>query len=148
MKSIEVQTEILISAPKEKVAQYTADPDTATEWYENIKVVEWKSPKPLRVGSLVAFTARFLGKKLEYTYRINDYIPGQRLIMKTAEGPFEMQTTYLWESVGSDRTKMTLINKGNPSGFSALFSPLMKMAMRNANKKDLNNLKNILERQQ
>ena len=145
MKTIEVKTDILISVNSEKVAQYAADPDNAPKWYNNIKSVEWKSPKPLAIGSQVAFIAQFLGRKLEYTYAITEYIPGKKLVMRTADGPFEMQTTYLWEAINENTTRMTLINKGNPQGFSAIFSPFMKMAMRKANEKDLKKLKGMLE---
>ena len=145
MKTIEVKTDILISVNSEKVALYAADPDNAPKWYNNIKSVEWKSPKPLAIGSQVAFIAQFLGRKLEYTYAITEYIPGKKLVMRTADGPFEMQTTYLWVAINENTTQMTLINKGSPQGFSAIYSPFMKMAMRKANEKDLKKLKGMLE---
>jgi hypothetical protein len=142
---VNVLTEIDIARDKEIVAAYAANPDHAPEWYVNIKSAEWKTPKPLGVGSQVAFTAKFLGKELAYTYEITEYVPGVKLIMRTAEGPFPMETTYTWEATANGQTHMTLRNRGEPSGFSKLFAPLMSSAMKRANKKDLKKLKEILE---
>ena len=146
MKEVDVLTEIEIACPVEKVAEYVANPDNALEWYVNIKEAVWKTQKPLTIGSQIAFTAKFLGRKFEYTYEITTYEPGKKLVMQTAEGPFPMQTTYTWESMGNNRTKMTLRNNGRPSGFSKLFAPFMASAMRKANTKDLELLKKILEK--
>ncbi len=123
----------------------TADPDNVTAWYVNIKAVEWKSPPPVGVGSRIAFVAQFLGRRLAYTYEVNDFVPGERLVMSTSEGPFPMETTYTWEDAGNGRTRMTLRNRGEPSGFSKVAAPMMAAAIRRANKKDLARLKTILE---
>jgi hypothetical protein len=138
--TVDVQTEIEIHRPRAEVAGYAADPAHATDWYENIQSVEWKTPPPLAIGSRVAFVARFLGRQLAYTYEITDYTPGERLVMSTASGPFAMETTYVWSDTPSGGTKMTLRNRGGPTGFSRFVAPMMKMAMRRANRKDLRRL--------
>jgi hypothetical protein len=56
-----------------------------------------------------------------------------------------METTYTWQEVGPTSTRMTLRNRGEPSGFSKLAAPLMASAMRRANRKDLEQLKAALE---
>ncbi len=143
--AVDVLTEIVISCPRDQVAGYAADPGNAPEWYANIDSVEWKTPPPLGVGSRLAFVARFLGRRLAYTYEIVDLVPGTRLVMRTAEGPFPMETTYTWEAVGENSTRMTLRNRGEPSGFSKVGAPFMAAAMRRANRKDLACLKTLME---
>jgi uncharacterized protein YndB with AHSA1/START domain len=142
---VDVQTEIEIARPRDEVAAYAADPDNATAWYRNINRVEWKSPRPLSVGSLVAFEAQFLGRSLAYTYQIRDLVPGERLVMSTADGPFAMETTYTWTDTPSNGTRMTLRNRGTPTGFSKLVAPFMQAALRRANRADLAQLKALLE---
>jgi uncharacterized membrane protein len=143
--SVDVETEIVIDRPLAAVSAYAADPTNAPEWYENIESVEWKTPPPATVGSQLAFAARFLGRRLEYTYEIVELVPGERLVMRTAQGPFPMETTYTWSAVDAGSTRMTLRNRGEPAGFSKAVAPLMAKAMRRANGKDLAKVKAILE---
>jgi uncharacterized protein YndB with AHSA1/START domain len=142
---VDVRTEVEIDRPRHEVAAYASDPDHATAWYENIKAVEWKSPKPLAVGSRIAFIAQFLGRRLAYTYEVKELVAGERLVMSTDQGPFPMETTYAWEETESGGTHMTLRNRGEPSGFSRVAGPIMAGAMRRANRKDLDRLKTLLE---
>jgi hypothetical protein len=143
--SVDVTTTITIARPIDVVAAYAIDPANAPAWYENIEAVEWVTPPPVGIGSQVAFVARFLGRRLAYTYEFIDVRLGERLVMRTAQGPFPMETTYAWSAAGADRTLMTLRNRGEPSGFSRLTAPIMATAMKRANRKDLARLRSILE---
>ena len=144
--AVDVQVERTIPRPRSEVAAYAADPDNTTSWYSNIKTVEWETPRPLAVGSRLAFIATFLGRRLAYTYEIRELVPGERLVMSTAQGPFPMETTYTWEDAGDGATRMTLRNRGEPSGFKKIAAPVMARAMRRAMTKDLERLSEILRR--
>lgn len=143
---VDVVSTIEIERPVDAVAAYAQDPGNAPEWYANIMSVEWETSPPLSLGSRIAFRARFLGRQLAYTYEIVELVPGSRLVMRTAEGPFPMETTYAWEGAGEGRTRMTLSNRGEPSGFASVAGPAMARAMSRANAKDLARLKALLER--
>ena len=141
---VDVVTDIHIAAPPERVAGYAADPAHAPDWYANIDSVEWLTPPPVALGSRMAFVARFLGRRLAYTYEVIEFVPGRRLLMRTAQGPLPMETTYDWEPDGAG-TRMSLRNRGEPAGFAGIAAPLMAAAMRRANRKDLRALKAIVE---
>jgi hypothetical protein len=142
--AVDVVTEITINRSTDVVSAYAGDPTNAPKWYKNIVAVEWKTDPPMKVGSKVAFVAHFLGRRLAYTYEIREMAPGERLVMSTAEGPFPMETTYSWTDCGG-ATRMTLRNRGEPSGFSKVAAPFMASAMRRANRKDLVKLRELLE---
>ena len=142
--AVDVQVETEILRPVDEVAAYAGDPGNAPEWYANIRSVEWRTEPPVRVGSRMDFVAHFLGRQIAYTYEVTELVPGRRLVMETAQGPFPMQTTYTWDpTVGG--TRMTLRNTGEPSGFSKVTAPVMEVAMRRATNKDLTRLKALLE---
>lgn len=143
--AVDVRTQIDVDRPRDEVAAFAADPDNATRWYTNIKQVTWKTPRPLAAGSRFEFVAEFLGRRLQYTYEVTEWDPGERFVMATAEGPFPMRTTYAWRDAPGGGTTMELRNDGVPSGFKAIAAPLMAAAMRRENRKDLRRLKELLE---
>jgi uncharacterized membrane protein len=141
---VDVITEIVIDRPSETVARYASDPDRVPDWYANIRSVEWRTERPLRIGSRLAFVAHFLGRRMAYTYEVTE-LSSTHLVMRTSEGPFPMETSYAWERIDDSRTRMTLRNRGKPTGFSKWLAPFMAVAIRHANRKDLMLLKRQLE---
>ena len=144
--AVDVQVETVIARPVTEVAAYAGDPSHAPDWYVNIREVTWRTPPPVALGSRMDFVARFLGRRLSYTYEVVELVPGERLAMRTADGPFPMETTYTWEPAGDAGTRMTLRNRGTPSGLAGVAAPVMERSMRRATTKDLARLKTILER--
>ncbi len=142
---VDVSTEIEIRRGRAEVARFACDPDNAASWYQNIQSVDWKTPRPVAVGSRIAFVARFLGRRLDYTYEVKTLIAGERFVMATDAGPFPMETTYTWSDTPEGGTRMTLRNRGEPAGFGKVAAPMLATAMRRANRKDLARLKLIIE---
>ena len=144
--NVDVVTNIEIDKPRSDVAAFAGEPDNAPAWYQNIQSVEWITQGPMAIGSQVAFVARFLGRRLAYTYEIRELVPGHRLRMSTSDGPFAMETTYTWTDTAGGGTLMGLRNRGTPSGFAQMAAPAMAGAMQRANRNDLARLKFLLER--
>ena len=142
---VDVRVDTVIARPVAEVAGYAGDPTHAPEWYVNIREVVWQTPTPVAIGSRMDFVARFLGRRLAYTYEVVELVPDERLVMRTADGPFPMETTYTWEPVGDGATRMTLRNRGRPSGFAGIAAPVMRRAVRRATTKDLERLRSLLE---
>lgn len=142
--AVDVTVETRIERPVGDVAAFAGDPSNAPSWYVNIESVHWQTPPPVGLGSRMDFVATFLGRRIEYTYEVTELVPGERLVMRTAQGPFPMQTTYAWEPADGG-TRMTLRNDGSPSGFARIAAPVMELAMRRAMTKDLAALKRKLE---
>jgi uncharacterized membrane protein len=144
-RDVDVVTETVIRRPREEVAAYAGDPTNAPEWYANIASVEWQTPPPVGIGSRMDFVATFLGRRLAYTYEVVEMVPGERMVMRTAQGPFPMETTYTWEALDPDSTRMSLRNRGRPAGFSRIVAPFMAAAVRRANHADLARLRTLFE---
>lgn len=136
---VDVEVESVLPFPRAQVAAYAGDPGRAPEWYANIDTVRWRTPPPVAVGSQMDFEARFLGRRLSYTYEVVELVPGERLVMRTADGPFPMETTYTWVDAPGG-TLMRLRNRGTPTGFAKVGAPVMRRAMRAAMAKDLTRL--------
>jgi uncharacterized protein YndB with AHSA1/START domain len=143
--SVDVTVETTINRPPAEVAAYAGDPTNAPQWYANISLVRWRTLPPMGVGSQLEFEARFLARRMSYTYEVVELVPGERLVMRTTDGPFPMETTYVWQPADAG-TRMTLRNRGKPAAFARLATPLLERAVRRATRKDLARLKALLER--
>jgi hypothetical protein len=146
---VDVTVSTLLDVPRETVAAFAGDPGNAPTWYSNIRSVRWHGTPVVQVGARMDFVARFLGRELAYTYEVVELDPGRRMVMRTASGPFPMETTYTWwdEEPGprGPRSGMSLRNRGTPSGFAAVGSGALSLAMRRATSKDLARLTALLE---
>ena len=142
---VDVDTEIVIDRPRDEVAAYAGDLTNAPEWYTNLRGLEWKTEPPVGVGSQVEFIAMFLGRELQFVFEIREWVPGERLVMASAEGPFPLETTFAWEDHTAGGTRMRLRNRGDVAE-TGLDAPVVSRQMEKAMGNDLKRIKRILER--
>jgi len=111
--SVDVQVEVVIDSPVVEVASFAGDSGSAPQWYANIASVSWQTAPPVSVGSRMDFVVHLLGRTLAYTHEVVELKPNRRLVMRTADGPFPMETTYTWHQADVGGTRMTLRNPGH-----------------------------------
>lgn len=140
---IDVVSEIEIARPRAEVAAFVLDQDNAPRWYANVESVDWDTPPPVAAGARFTHVAKVFGT-VTYTYEVRELVDGERLVVSTADGPFEMETTFTWADAPGGGTLMTLRNSGEPK--NKLSASVIAKAMRRANRKDLHRLKKLLER--
>ena len=145
---IDVQAEAVINRPRDVVFSFATDPANAPRWCSGIKSVRWETRPPLRRGSRMTFEARFMSRPFEYTSEVAELVPGERLVMRAAPGPYAMETTYTCSDAGPGRTRLSLRNHGEPGEWASTAARVIAGAMKKANLKDLAALKLLLEKPQ
>src|SRR5215207_7268835 len=142
---IHVEEQIRIERPRAEVAAWAADPDNAPRWRGDVEKVEWKSAPPLRTGARIALTTPSLGLPLAYRYTVEDHVPGERTVLRTEEGPFPIETTLAFaDAEDGAATDVTLTTSGEKQG-SKLATRILERTIRRTNRKDLEQLKALLE---
>jgi uncharacterized membrane protein len=142
---VDVMADVVIDRPCEDVAAYASDLNNVGDWYESIESVSWKTPPPVAAGSQLDIVVSVLGRRTTYAYEILDFVPGERLAMRSGDGPVPLETTYTWAPIDDGRTRMAIRNYGEPSGFAKLGAPMMSAGIRRSSQRDLKTLKRILE---
>ena len=142
---MDVELHTTIERPRDQVADYCCDPANVTAWQANISAVRMETPPPTALGSRFRFTSGFLGRTLDYIYEVVDLVPARRIVMRSDRGPFQLETTYLWDDAAGGGTWMTMRNRGEPTAFAGLADPILATAVRRAGTKDLARLKFLLE---
>jgi uncharacterized membrane protein len=143
---IDITAGVAIRAPLREVADYMIDPAHDPEWIGGVGEVRMETPPPLAVGSRVARVASFLRRRVEYVNEVVELDPDRVLDMRSVRAPFPMRVTYSFEARGADGTIVRNRVRGAPGGFFALFGPFLAPMVKRSVQKDLERLRDLLER--
>jgi uncharacterized membrane protein len=145
---IDVTARVEVRRPRADVAAFMTDPANDPAWIGGVREVRVETPPPLAPGSRVARVAAFLGRRVEYVNEIIELDPGRVLDMRSVKAPFPMRVTYSFEDLAADGAATVVRNRvqGEPGGFFALFGPLLAPLVRRSVQRDLERLRDLLER--
>ncbi len=139
----DVAVEIEVARPRADVARYATDWRNDTEWIGALAEARLVTEPPFGVGSQVARTARFLGRRIEYVNEVVEYEPERRLVMRSVKAPFPMTVVYEFEDA-EDGTLARIRVDGEPGRLYAVAGPLMDAAVRRNLRRDLERLEQLV----
>ena len=143
---IEVTVEVPIARPRSRVAAVMFDPANDAAWTSGVLEARPITGGRHRQGSRVERKVRFVGKTFSYEYRVLA-ADGDRFVEMEVDEPFPMHIRYELEDAAGG-TLARIRTSGEPSGFFRFGGPIMKAMVRRNIRKDLRNLKELLEGQQ
>ena len=120
------------------------DPRNDKAWTKAVIEVRQLDEGPVRPGTRVERTVRFLGKRFSYVYEVLASDP-QRSLELTVTQPFPMHVRYQLDDAENGDTVASIRTWGDATGFFRVAGPLMAVMVRKNIGRDLEMLKRQLE---
>jgi carbon monoxide dehydrogenase subunit G len=149
-----IQFEVKRNFPVSKEETYAGllDLDSAHQWMQGLVEIERTDQGPLQVGSQWKETRKMFGKEASEHFEVVSLEKPEKIVLrcdgtKGTTGKGEYVFTYLLTSAG-EHTDVTMIGEiRGLTGLSKIFGKLMAGAFKKACAKDLDSLKNYLEKE-
>lgn len=140
----QVNVSVMIARPPEDVFAFISDFSKNALWQSGVQKAWFTSDGPLREGSTYTQLSRFLGRDIEFNFRIIRYEPGRLVEFETVSGTFPVHIIRQVEPVPAG-TRVTAIIEGDAGGVFKLFAPLLDFMTKRQIQGDYKRLKALLE---
>ena len=141
MLKVEISCEI--KRPVEEVFAYATDPAKTPEWKTSVLESSAEPEGPMRVGTQIHTVMRLLGRRLESTAEVTEFVPNRKLVQK-ANSPFPVEVTCLTEPTSAG-TKVTAMAVAEPGGFFKMAEPVLVLIAKKQGHAELATMKALLE---
>lgn len=135
-----------IERPAAEVFDFVAEMTNNPRWQRGMRSCRWTSEPPLRVGSTYEQVARFLGKEVVTSFRVNGHEAGRAVTIASTAGSFPITVTRTVEPLGAGRCRAREVVDGDPRGFYRIAAPILRRVVERSMRADHGRLKGLLER--
>ena len=125
---IHIEKSGIIHRPVEEVFDYVSDLTHSAEWQTGLVEIRKTTEGPLGVGTRYTFVRLFMGRKMEASNEITEFVPNVKVAFKTISGPVPLEASYTFEAEGRN-TKLTAMLDMHPGGFISLAEPLISASL-------------------
>ncbi len=141
---INIEVRISVSRPPDEVFAFISNFENNPKWQSGMLEAQFTSKGPLGVGSTYVQVAKFLGRRIESTFEVVEYVPNRLVKAASTSGPFPITFTRIVDS-GMDGAVVSAIVEGDATGFFKLAEPLLARMVRRTVNADYRTLKALLE---
>ena len=139
-----IEETVEIKCPADKVFAYVADAKSWPKWQLSMLEAKQMSSGEMGVGTTFGGVNKVMGRRMAWTSKVTEYERNKtwREVIKSGSTLLDEHLTFHPVERG---TKVTQVYDMKAGGFLKLFAPMMISSMRKEMKKNLSNLKSILE---
>lgn len=137
----------MIYRPIGQVFDFVSTPENDFQWQYGILESAKLSGGTSKIGTLFRSVGHSIGRRIESTFEVIEYIPNRKYGFKSLSGPLQSQTFYTFE-IASGSTKVSVSTQTNPVNFFQIGEGVLEKKMKKQLKEDLAMLKEILEAKQ
>jgi hypothetical protein len=141
---ITVEVSEIINRPIEEVFAFVADNRNDVRWQDGLIEVKLTPDGPVGVGTQVHEVRKFMGRRIESTRVITEFIPNRKSAGKSLDGPTQVEGYLAFEPVEGG-TKVTQHMEMQSTGFMAVAEPLVASGLRRSLTGAFGDLKDLLE---
>jgi uncharacterized protein YndB with AHSA1/START domain len=91
------EASITIGRPIEEVFAVVSEPANDHRWSSAVIEAGFTTPGPAGVGSIAHYGNRFLGRRIDYDWRIVEFEPNRRFVAKSIGAPVPTRATLTFE---------------------------------------------------
>ena len=143
---MELSCNVSINRPIQEVFTFVTTIEKMSLWMSELVEAKQTSEGPVGVGKMASAVANPLGRRVESTQEITDYVPNRKFAFKSTSGPLKTQDEFSFES-DAGGTKVTRTTKGEFGGFFKMAEPLFVRMLTRQFETNFANLKDLLEAQ-
>jgi uncharacterized protein YndB with AHSA1/START domain len=140
-----LEASILIKSPIEEVFNAVTDFKQHPKWRGGLIKAEITSLGPLGVDTTYTYNMKVMGREIETTGKVVNYMPPTFYEWQATSGPFPLRGKVVCEA-HPDGTKVTETVIAEPGGFFKLAESILLRQQKGQMQKDLNNLMELLEK--
>ena len=149
MVSISTSASVVIACDPSDVWAFVSDVSNQDHWVDGMSDSETVGDGPIGRGTQIRGTYTYGGGSAPVLMTITEFREGQRLAIDASEGPFPFSGLLTLQRSGGDTVVTNSMTAGSDHIMTSImftvFRPLMKIMMGRQLRKELGQLKDILE---
>jgi uncharacterized membrane protein len=144
-----IDQSVLIARPAADVFDFLVHAENLPRWDSSTLECVQVGPDPVTVGTRYRGASKILGRRIEWTTEIIDFVPGVRSASKAIEGTLKFTVSYEVSETpeGTNLRYRIVADSGLGGAFGRALEPIVEKAQTKVVKANLDTLVGLLEQQ-